>query len=134
MNNESQEIAGQPLTVPDNPACEDLAASYDLLAKLLQQNGGVVSSIEFKRLMVSNLKFSEDLARECMREMKFLDAETANRIGKAGAKTFHHGRSFLSKEKHDEELAKTDREAAEKEEAAEIAPEPEVEPERESVQ
>jgi hypothetical protein len=115
-----------------SPSRDPLAQSYDLLQKLLKENDGTVSSVQFKHELMSRLGLPEPVARECMREMQFLDAETAGRIGCRGAKTYHRGRSFFSKEKHEEILAKTAEEAASKEQDAEEAPALREEPEREA--
>ena len=131
--NLTETIESQTSTHP-TPSVENLGSAYDLLQQLLKTNEGVISNVQFKRDIMSRLKLPEDLATQCVKVLQFLaDAEAEQRVGRKDAKTYYHGRSFISKERYNEALRQTDKEAEQKGQEAEEEREPE-QPEKESPQ
>jgi hypothetical protein len=107
------------------PSVETLGNAYDLLQKLLSENDGVASSVHLKRTLISQASLLEEVASQCIKELQFLDAHADARLGRKNAKTYHSGRSFFSKEKYEQALADTEKEADAKGQEAKEAPEPE---------
>jgi len=119
------EQVGSNSEIEDAPSVETLGKAYDLLQKLLGENDGVASSIQLKRTRVSQASLPEEVASQCIKELQFLDAHADARVGRKNAKTYHSGRSFFSKEKYEEALAETEKEAEAKGQEAEETPETE---------
>src|SRR5258707_2329715 len=131
---QTENLPESEVTSDASPPVETFGKAYDLLQQLLNENGGVISNVQFKRDLVSKLGLPEDLATQCVKEFQFLaDSEADERVGRKGARTYYLGRSFVSREKHKEALVRTDKEAEKKGEEAEQEEEP-VQPEKESVQ
>ena len=131
--NFTQPIESQSSTHPI-ASVENLGNVYDLLQQLLKTSEGMVSNVQFKRDIISKLKLPEHLAAQCVKVLQFLDdAEAEQRVGRKGAKTYYHARSFLSKERYSDALLQTDNEAEQKGQEAQNEREPE-QPEKESRQ
>jgi hypothetical protein len=112
----------------------NLGRAYELLQQLLSENHGATSSIQLKRALITRLAIEEPEARSLMVELQFLDESAAQRIGKTEAKTYHYGRTFYSKDRYEEVLAQTDKEADTKEQEAEGKPDEEEDRETETRQ
>lgn len=112
---------------------EVLGKAYDLLQLLLPNHDGVVSSMQFRRELKSKLSLPDDVSLQCVKELQFLDSNADQRVGRKDAVVYHRGRSFVSKERYEEALEKTQLEAEEQGQQVQQVDE-EEQPEREARQ
>jgi hypothetical protein len=99
-----------PDSQESSAASHDLTQAYELLEELLRNGNGVVSTMQLKRQLIKKLAISEPKANEIVYTLQFPDV-VAQRTGKQGVMTYHHGRSFYSQSKYNEVQARTEKEA-----------------------